>query len=95
MFNTCAPLDPNNWLDVATFMSTLMGNFQGVVQYNDDNRLVKVREKKNPISLLQSFPSRLLLLAFSFLSLFLSSPLSLSLSLSLSPFSLSTSPFSL
>ena len=22
-------------------MSTLMGNFQGVVQYNDDNRLVK------------------------------------------------------
>jgi hypothetical protein len=42
LFNICTPLDPNNWLDVATFMSTLMGNFMGVVQYNDDNRRVKV-----------------------------------------------------
>ncbi len=42
MFNVCAPLDTSNWLDVATFMSSLMGNFMDVVQYNDDNRKVKV-----------------------------------------------------
>eukprot|EP01119_Soliformovum_irregulare_P025979 TRINITY_DN976_c0_g1_i1.p1 TRINITY_DN976_c0_g1~~TRINITY_DN976_c0_g1_i1.p1 ORF type:complete len:478 (-),score=104.81 TRINITY_DN976_c0_g1_i1:87-1496(-) len=40
LFNTCAPLMTS--LDIQNFASLLMGNFQGVVQYNDDNR--------NPIS---------------------------------------------
>jgi pimeloyl-ACP methyl ester carboxylesterase len=38
LFSLCTPLNTTNWLDVATFMSTLMGNWQGVAQYNDDNR---------------------------------------------------------
>lgn len=35
MFNVCQPL--NTSLDIATFMSSLMGNWMGTVQYNDEN----------------------------------------------------------
>jgi len=34
LFDTCSPL--NNELDIATFMSNLMGNWMGTVQYNDE-----------------------------------------------------------
>lgn len=36
LFKTCGPIQSK--LDIQNFMSTVMGNFQGVVQYNDDNR---------------------------------------------------------
>eukprot|EP01103_Thecamoeba_quadrilineata_P010216 TRINITY_DN2135_c0_g3_i1.p1 TRINITY_DN2135_c0_g3~~TRINITY_DN2135_c0_g3_i1.p1 ORF type:complete len:502 (-),score=81.08 TRINITY_DN2135_c0_g3_i1:13-1497(-) len=35
LFNTCTPLDTKN--DITTFMSDLMGNWMGTVQYNDEN----------------------------------------------------------
>jgi len=35
MFNLCEPLLSDK--DISTFMSNLMGNFMGVVQYNDEN----------------------------------------------------------
>lgn len=38
LFNLCEPLDGNNQNDVANFMQALAGNFEGVVQYNKDNR---------------------------------------------------------
>jgi len=34
-FKTCSPL--NNSLDISTFMSDLMGNWMGTVQYNDEH----------------------------------------------------------
>jgi len=40
LFQTCGPIKTQE--DIENFMSSLMGNFEGVVQYNDDNR--------NPIS---------------------------------------------
>ncbi|XP_060082693.1 putative serine protease K12H4.7 [Ylistrum balloti] len=41
MFNMCDDLDPSDpdyKLDVANLVSSLVGNFEGVVQYNKDNR---------------------------------------------------------
>lgn len=38
LFSLCDPLDTTNKLDVANFFETLAGNFEGVVQYNKDNR---------------------------------------------------------
>jgi len=35
LFKTCAPIGSNE--DIAVLMSTLMGYFQGIVQYNDEN----------------------------------------------------------
>jgi hypothetical protein len=35
LFNTCTPLKTQN--DITTFMSDLMGNWMGTVQYNDEN----------------------------------------------------------
>ncbi len=40
MFKWCAPL--SGPLDVATFMANLMGNFQGVVQYNDEGNPITI-----------------------------------------------------
>ncbi|XP_053402774.1 putative serine protease F56F10.1 [Mercenaria mercenaria] len=38
MFKLCDKIDPDNILDKAGFFSNLAGNFEGVVQYNKDNR---------------------------------------------------------
>ena len=38
LFSLCDPLDVANKLDVANLFETLAGNFEGVVQYNKDNR---------------------------------------------------------
>lgn len=38
LFSLCDPLDVTNKLDVANLFETLAGNFEGVVQYNKDNR---------------------------------------------------------
>lgn len=38
LFKLCDPLDVTNNLDVANLFETLAGNFEGVVQYNKDNR---------------------------------------------------------
>ncbi|KAI1297167.1 putative serine protease K12H4.7 [Halotydeus destructor] len=38
MFTLCDPLDGTNVNDVANFVQSLSGNFEGVVQYNRDNR---------------------------------------------------------
>lgn len=35
MFNVCAPMQTD--LDISTFFNNLMGNWMGVVQYNDEN----------------------------------------------------------
>ena len=37
-FQLCDKLDPDNDLDVANLFESLAGNFEGVVQYNKDNR---------------------------------------------------------
>lgn len=37
-FKLCDPLNGTNTQDVYNLMSTLAGNFEGVVQYNKDNR---------------------------------------------------------
>jgi len=36
LFKVCSPMQSPK--DIENFMSSLMGNFEGVVQYNDDNR---------------------------------------------------------
>lgn len=41
LFRLCDPLDVRNGLDVANLFETLAGNFEGVVQYNKDNREFK------------------------------------------------------
>lgn len=38
LFRLCDPLDISNDLDLANLFETLAGNFEGVVQYNKDNR---------------------------------------------------------
>lgn len=38
MFKLCDSLDPNVAKDIMNFYQTLVGNFEGVVQYNKDNR---------------------------------------------------------
>lgn len=38
MFSLCSPLNLTNKLDIANLLETLSGNFDGVVQYNKDNR---------------------------------------------------------
>ena len=38
LFRLCDPLDISNKLDVANLFEGLAGNFEGVVQYNKDNR---------------------------------------------------------
>lgn len=42
LVRTCKPLDITNKHDVANFVSTLAGNFDGIVQYNRDNRAFEV-----------------------------------------------------
>ncbi|OTF78136.1 hypothetical protein BLA29_012616, partial [Euroglyphus maynei] len=37
-FMLCSPFDGSNPLDVSNFFGNLAGNFEGVVQYNKDNR---------------------------------------------------------
>lgn len=37
-FRLCDPLDVSNDLDVANLFETLAGNFEGICQYNKDNR---------------------------------------------------------
>ena len=39
LLRLCDPLDPSNELDVANLFENLAGNFEGVVQYNKDNRI--------------------------------------------------------
>lgn len=41
-FRLCDPLDGTNKDDVANFVSAVAGNFEGVVQYNKDNRKFEV-----------------------------------------------------
>ena len=41
-FHLCDKLDGNNKLDVSNLMSNLANNFEGVVQYNKDNRQFEV-----------------------------------------------------
>uniref|UniRef100_A0A8W8IVI8 Serine protease K12H4.7 n=1 Tax=Magallana gigas TaxID=29159 RepID=A0A8W8IVI8_MAGGI len=38
MFNLCDPLDTSQYVDGSNLFSNLAGNFEGVVQYNKDNR---------------------------------------------------------
>ena len=38
LFKLCDPLDADNPDDVSNFMQSLASNFEGVVQYNQDNR---------------------------------------------------------
>ena len=38
----CDKIDPTNELDLAGFFSNTAGNFEGVVQYNKDNREFEV-----------------------------------------------------
>lgn len=38
----CDPLDTSKHLDAASLFSNLAGNFEGVVQYNKDNRAFEV-----------------------------------------------------
>ncbi|XP_022286435.2 putative serine protease K12H4.7 [Crassostrea virginica] len=38
MFKLCDPLDTSEYVDAANLFSNLAGNFEGVVQYNKDNR---------------------------------------------------------
>lgn len=40
-FKLCDNLDPNNALDMSNFFATLAGNFQGIVQYSQDNRVLR------------------------------------------------------
>lgn len=42
MFQLCDPLDGTKKLDVSNLVSNLAGNFEGVVQYNKDNRKFEV-----------------------------------------------------
>jgi hypothetical protein len=42
-FRLCDKIDPDNILDRAGFFSNLAGNFEGVVQYNKDNRAFEVK----------------------------------------------------
>lgn len=44
-FNLCATLDLKEKEDVSNFIESLAGNFQGIVQYNKDNRITS-----NPIT---------------------------------------------
>ena len=44
LFRLCDDIDPANANDIANLYSTLAGNFEGVVQYNKDNRGFEVRE---------------------------------------------------
>lgn len=41
-FKLCDPLDGENLFDVRNLMSSLAGNFEGIVQYNKDNREFEV-----------------------------------------------------
>ena len=45
-FKLCDPLNGTITDDVYNLMSTVAGNFEGVVQYNKDNRDFEVRNKK-------------------------------------------------
>jgi len=38
MFNLCSDFNGLNWSDITNFYEALLGNFEGVVQYNRDNR---------------------------------------------------------
>ena len=53
LFKLCDPLDVTDRLDVANLFETLAGNFEGVVQYNKDNRDFKVLSDKLSYSSLQ------------------------------------------
>lgn len=44
IFKLCDPLDATIQNDVANLVQTLGGNFEGIVQYNRDNRNFEVRE---------------------------------------------------
>lgn len=39
----CDPLDTSQYVDGANLFSNLAGNFEGVVQYNKDNRAFEVQ----------------------------------------------------
>lgn len=41
-FRLCDPLDTSEYVDAANLFSNLAGNFEGVVQYNKDNRAFEV-----------------------------------------------------
>ena len=41
-YSLCTDVDISNALDVANLFSSLAGNFEGVVQYNKDNRAFEV-----------------------------------------------------
>lgn len=41
-FRLCDDIDDSNQNDIANFFSSLSGNFEGVVQYNKDNRAFEV-----------------------------------------------------
>lgn len=47
----CDDIDAENLLDVANLLSNLAGNFEGVVQYNKDNRDFEVRFYESKSSL--------------------------------------------
>lgn len=38
MFNLCTPFNGNALVDITNLFETLVGNFEGIVQYNKDNR---------------------------------------------------------
>ena len=38
MFNLCTPFNGNALVDITNLFETLIGNFEGIVQYNKDNR---------------------------------------------------------
>lgn len=47
LLRLCDPLDTSNELDLANLFENLAGNFQGVVQYNKDNRLSEGSKSAN------------------------------------------------
>lgn len=42
-FSLCDPLDTSQYVDGSNLFSNLAGNFEGVVQYNKDNRAFEVQ----------------------------------------------------
>lgn len=43
IFSLCDPLDTSQYVDGSNLFSNLAGNFEGVVQYNKDNRAFEVQ----------------------------------------------------
>lgn len=56
-FMLCEPLDGTQEKDVANFVQSLVSNFEGVVQYNKDNRDFEVRNMLRNRNRFPPFPA--------------------------------------